>query len=90
MELIKGFAIILFIIGCVCIIIYFMTMTTNCDKKVIYKYIPKTLSENEEDPIFVSEIYSDMFSQPSVWIDSLYLDDKRKTALINKYFISQF
>ena len=92
MELIKGFMIILFIIGIVFLTIYFMSRSeiATCDKKVVYKYLPRTLEEEEEEPVFVSQILSPMFTQPSVWIDSIYEDDKRKTQLLNKYFITQF
>ncbi len=92
MDLIKGFMIIIFIIGIVLLTIYFMTKSeiSKCDTKIIYKYLPRTLEEEETEPIFVSEIFSPMFTQPSVWIDSIYEDDKRKTQLLNKYFISQF
>ncbi len=62
----------------------------KCDKKIIYKYLPRTLEEEETEPIFVSQIFAPMFTQPSVWMDSIYEDDKRKTQLLNKYFISQF
>jgi hypothetical protein len=63
---------------------------SKCEKKIIYKYIPRTLEEEETEPIFVSQIFYPMFTQPSVWIDSIYEDDKRKTEALNKYFISQF
>lgn len=62
----------------------------KCDKKIVYKYLPRTLEEEETEPIFPSQIFAPMFTQPSVWIDSIYEDDKRKTTLLNKYFISQF
>lgn len=61
----------------------------NTQPTIIYKYIPKTLEEEETEPVFVSQIFASMFSQPSVWIDSIYEDDTRKTDSINKYFISQ-
>ena len=92
MNIIKGFIIILFIIGIIFLTVYFMTKTelsSKCDQKVIYKYLPRTLEEEENEPIFVSEIFKPMFTQPSVWIDSIYEDDKRKTDNLNKYFISQ-
>ena len=67
-----------------------MDIVSKCEQKVIYKYLPRTLEEEETEPIFVSQIFSPMFTQPSVWIDSIYEDDKRKTETLNKYFISQF
>ncbi len=92
MNIVKGFMIIIFIIGIVFLTIYFMSMSeiNKCNQKIIYKYIPRTLEEEETEPIFVSQIFSPMFTQPSVWIDSIYEDDKRKTETLNKYFISQY
>lgn len=92
MDLMKGFMIIIFIIGIVFLTIYFMAKSevAKCNKKIVYKYLPRTLEEEQTEPIFVSQIFAPMFTQPSVWIDSIYEDDKRKTQLLNKYFISQF
>jgi len=92
MNLLKGFIILILIFGIIFLTVYFMSKSevSNCNKKIIYKYIPRTLEEEEEEPIFVSQIFAPMFSQPSVWIDSINEDDRRKTENINKYFISQF
>lgn len=92
MEITKGFTIIFFMIGIILLVIYFISYSQiqTSGNKIIYKYIPRTLEEEELDPIYVSQIFASMFSQPSVWIDSINADDKRKTEQINKYFISQF
>ena len=92
MKLIKGFMIIIFIIGIIMLTIYFMAKSeiTKCEKKIVYKYLPRTLEEEQTEPFFVSEIFAPMFTQPSVWIDSIYEDDKRKTEKLNKFFISQY
>lgn len=55
--------------------------------KIIYKYIPRTF-EDLESPIYVSEIFKTMFSQPSTWIDSINEDTIRRQEMLNKYFIS--
>ena len=90
--MLKGFIILLFIVGIIFIISYYIIISkkNNCDQKIIFKYIPRTLEEEETDPIYVSEILAPMFSQPSVWIDSIFEDNKRKTENLNKYFITQF
>jgi len=92
MDIIKGFMILIFIVGIIFLTVYFMSRSevSKCDKKIVYKYIPRTLEEEETEPIFVSQIFAPMFTQPSVWIDSIYEDDKRKTEALNKYFVSQF
>ena len=56
---------------------------------MLYKYIPQTLVEEESSPIFVSQIFKTMFSQPSTWIDSIDADAIRRQEGLNNYFISQ-
>jgi len=55
----------------------------------LYKYLPRTLDEEESEPVFASEIFKTMFTQPSVWINSTYDNTIRRTEVPNKYFISQ-
>ncbi len=72
--------------------VYFMSkseISEKCDQKIIYKYLPRTLEEEETEPVYVTQIFKTMFTQPSVWIDSTYQDTIRRTEQINKYFISQ-
>ena len=92
MDLPKGFFILIFIIGIVLLTVFFMSkaeISEKCDQKIIYKYLPRTLEEEETEPIYVTQIFKTMFTQPSVWIDSTYQDTIRRTEQINKYFISQ-
>ena len=91
MNITKGFFILTLMIGIILLGVYFIVKeeTFSCDKKVIYKYIPRTLREEEESPIYVSEIFKTMFTQPSVWIDTINENAERKNNVINKYFISQ-
>jgi hypothetical protein len=92
MEIIKGFFLITLIIGIILLTVYFLSsseLSGKCDQKIIYKYIPRTLEEEETQPIFVSQIFKTMFTQPSVWINSIEDDYFRKEEPINKYFISQ-
>jgi hypothetical protein len=92
MNIAKGLFIIILIIGIMLLTIYFVSkneIQAKCDQKIIYKYLPRTLDEEERDPIYVTQIFKTMFTQPSVWIDSTYQDTIRRTEAINKYFISQ-
>ena len=58
-------------------------------EKIVYKYIPQSFVEEEESPVYVSEIFKTMFSQPSTWIDSIDADAIRRQEGLNNYFISQ-
>ncbi len=92
MELVKGFFILIFIVSVILLTVYFMSkaeISEKCDLKIIYKYLPRTLQEEETEPVYVTQIFKTMFTQPSVWIDSTYQDTIRRTEQINKYFITQ-
>jgi len=93
MNIIKGFFLIFLIIGILLIALYFMSNRINenggGNKKIVYKYLPRTLEEEQESPVFVSQIFKAMFEQPSVWINSIKDDYVRKNEVLNKYYISQ-
>ena len=92
MELLRGIFILIFIVGIIMLVTYFIVkseLSNKCDDKIIYKYIPRTLSDREKEPVFVSQIFKTMFTQPSVWIDSIYNDSQRINESPNKYNISQ-
>ncbi|ARF11166.1 hypothetical protein Klosneuvirus_1_23 [Klosneuvirus KNV1] len=57
--------------------------------KIEYRYIPRTFEEEQEDPVYPSEIFETMFSQPSPWIVSVRSYDQRKQEQVNAYFVSQ-
>jgi hypothetical protein len=59
------------------------------EPRVIYRYIPRTFEEEQEDPLAVSDIFETMFSQPSPWVGSIRTYDRRKQEKINKYFVTQ-
>ena len=62
---------------------------TKKEPRVIYKYIPRTFEEEQQDPVPVSDIFETMFSQPSPWVNSIKTYDIKKQENINAYFISQ-
>ena len=90
MNLTKGFFIIALIIGITLLIMYYiLNQEEGFKQNIVYKYIPRTVEEDESSPIFVSEIFKTMFTQPSVWIDSINIDQDRMKEKIDKFYISQ-
>jgi len=78
-------------VGIILIVVNIVTISQKCpESQIIYRYLPRTLKEDEEEPVFVSDVFATMFSQPSVWIKGVNSVDARKQELINKYFISQY
>ncbi len=66
----------------------------NMEKKmgsenIVYKYVPRTLVEEQEEPVYVSDIFNAMFTQPSTWIRNVNDLDTRKRESINQFFASQ-
>lgn len=57
--------------------------------KIVYRYIPRTFEDIQENPISITEIFETLFTQPSPWISSIATYDRHKQENINKYFISQ-
>ena len=56
-------------IGVLLVAIDLSKSDTKCpQQKIVYKYIPRTLEEEEESSIYVSDIFNTMFSQPSPWV----------------------
>ena len=88
----KIIILIVLFIGAIFIAIEVTKISTDLSKKhpkVIYRYIPRTFEEEQEDPVPVSDIFETMFSQPSPWVGSIRTYDRRKQENINKYFVSQ-
>ena len=88
--MIKGILLFFLIIGIILIIIAVTQTQQLCPtQKIIYKYVPRTFDEEQDSPVYVSDIFKAMFTQPSAWNHGLIEYDKRKEEAMNKYFISQ-
>jgi hypothetical protein len=80
-KTIKNIFLILIFIGILLIIVDYVKKTTisKCPKnKIIYKYIPRSFKEQQDDPIMVSEIFDDLFKQPTPWISSIGIKNQRE------------
>jgi hypothetical protein len=83
-------AFIFIIIGFIILYIdqYYRYQYKKPKEKIIYKYIPRTPIEELEEPVFPSDIFETMFSQPDPWILELNDLDTRQRNKINQYYIS--
>ena len=81
----KKIIIILFLIGFILVIIDLTKINNKCPPtKIIYKYIPRTFKEEQEDPVYIDEIFGSMFKKKSPWIGSF-----TNTDAINRDKLSQ-
>ena len=82
------FVFFLLALGCICIAINLTEMYKACPaEKIVYRYIPRTFEEEQNEPVPPSEIYYDLFNNPSPWVSSFAVP-RRELQNINKFFIS--
>ena len=80
-KTIKNIFLIFIFIGILMIIVDYVKKSTESkcpQNKIIYKYIPRSFKEQQEDPIMVSEVFDDLFKQPTPWISSIGTENKRE------------
>lgn len=85
----KTILIFVLFVGISMIIIDIMNENNKSPERIIYRYIPRTLEEELEEPVYPSDIFRTMFTQPSTWIGGVMDLDTRKKEEINKFYISQ-
>ena len=57
----------------------------------VYRYIPRTFIEDQENPVPLDDIFYTMFNNPSPWIMGVDVQ-RRKNDIgenINKYYVTQ-
>jgi hypothetical protein len=87
----KTIIILVIFVGIIFMTISLVKNDQQCPvQQTIYKYIPRTFEEEQNEPVYVTDIFSTMFSQQSPWVKSMNDVDYRKTEAINKYFVSQY
>ena len=98
--MLKELLIIILMIGVVFAIYKYVDANKNDNKNnkiegfcplplVEYRYIPRTFEEEAISPVYPSDVFESMFSQPSPWLLSIRNYDRRKQEAVNQFFISQ-
>jgi len=74
----------------ICIIVNLIVLNAQIPReKIIYKYMPRTFKEEQENQPLVSSIFKSMFTDQTPWVNSVMSYDKRKEESVNKYYVSQ-
>lgn len=82
--------VLVMIIGIFLIYIAWKTSEKSCPAPTIeYRFIPRTLNEEMETPVKVSDIFNNMFNEPSPFLGRTIGDKYTKKNEINNNFISQ-
>ena len=67
--MLKLILLIIVFIGIIFITINIVKDGFKCEEKqIIYRYIPRTFDEEQEDPVYVSDIFKNLWSHKSPWI----------------------
>lgn len=86
-----------FIMFCLLIIgIIFVTISMTkanikpSEPKTIYRYVPRTFIEDQENPIPLDDIFYSMFNNPDPYVMSVDVERRRRDIgeNITKYFVS--
>lgn len=77
--------------GVLMITVGYINQLQKCPPPIIeYRYIPRTFKEEQNNPTRVSEIFSQMFQEPTPWIAGMKMDgNTSRNNNINRYFITQ-
>jgi len=69
---IKTIITITIIFGILLIIIDLARMSKTCPPdKVIYRFVPRTFKEEQENPVSITDLFASMFDNPSPWVGSI-------------------
>lgn len=58
-------------------------------RRIEYRYVPRNFIEDQLEPVSVSEIFGDMFRNPTVWVGGFSNTYYPKQEDINRFFVSQ-
>lgn len=92
--MIQGLFLFILILCTICGIIFITINLTKLNTpipqtKIIYRYVPKTFEEEQNEQPFVSEIFKTLFTDQTPWVNSIMDYDRRKQEAVNKYYVSQ-
>ena len=86
----KSLVVLMTFTGIIAIIIGYINQIKQCPvPKIEYRYIPRTFTEEQENPVKISELYNTMFLEPTPWLHGMTLTSGVKNDELNRYYVSQ-
>lgn len=87
----KAFVLLLLFAGFMMLVIGYINQLQKCPPPQIeYRYVPRTFEQEQDNPVKVSQLYSQMFEEPSTWVAGFkFAGNPSRNRAINRYFISQ-
>ena len=85
---------VLFLIGFFLIVFQLVrskAMKEAGPNKIIYRYIPRTFIEDQENPVPLDDIFYAMFNDRSAWVGSVDVDRRRRDIgeNLNRFYVTQ-
>jgi hypothetical protein len=63
--------VMLFFFGIIFIVIEVTKSNSTCpQQETIYRYLPRSFKEEQEEPVPIDDLYGKMFKEPSPWVGS--------------------
>jgi len=84
--------IFLFILGLMIIMIDLIKTYNACPpQKIIYRYLPRTFIEEQENPVPLDDIFYEMFNNKTPWVGSVDVERKKNDIgeNLNRYYLTQ-
>jgi hypothetical protein len=86
----KNILIIIIFFAILLIVVDLVKSEKTCPQnKIIYRFIPRTLEEEQNSPAYATDVFNVMLSQPDPLIRSIDNMTLNKRENINQFFISQ-
>lgn len=83
---------VIFAIAVILIIVSLTRAYYECPQnKTVYRYIPRTFIEDQENPVPLDDVFYAMFNNPTPWVASVDIERKKNDIgeNLNRYYISQ-
>jgi len=82
----------IFFVGLIIVMISLVRTYNNCPPpQTVYRYLPRTFIEEQENPVPLDDIFYAMFNNPTPWVASVDIDRKKRDIgeNLNRYYVSQ-
>jgi len=83
---------IIFVIGIFLSITDLIRVYNRCPaQKTLYRYIPRSFVEEQENPVPLDDIFYEMFNNPTPWVASVDVERKKNDIgeNLNKYYLNK-
>ena len=83
---------IIFIVGLLLVLVAVVRAYTKCEPPTtVYRYVPRTFIEEQENPVPLDDIFYEMFNNPTPWVASVDVERKKNDIgeNLNRYYVTQ-